>query len=88
MRTIFVYMLFILFSFTGYGQEELTLDDAIQIALHKNSSLQKSVIGIEGFESNVQASYGNFLPTLGLNAGWDWSRSDVEGVGVLYVKDQ
>ena len=85
MRTIFVYMLFILFSFTGYGQEELTLDDAIQIALHKNSSLQKSVIGIEGFESNVQASYGNFLPSLGLNAGWDWSRSDVEGIGVEFI---
>jgi outer membrane protein len=78
-------MLFILFSLTGYGQEELTLDDAIQIALHKNSSLQKSVIGIEGFESNVQASYGNFLPSLGLNAGWDWSRSDVEGIGVEFI---
>ncbi len=85
MRTIFVYMLFILFSFTGYGQEELTLDDAIQIALHKNSSLQKSIIGIEGFESNVQASYGNFLPTLGGGANWDWTKSDVKGFGTIVI---
>jgi len=85
MRTIFVFILFIIFSHTGYGQEELTLDDAIQIALHKNSSLQKSINGLEGFESNVQSSYGNFLPTLGLGAGWDWSRSDVEGIGVEFV---
>ncbi len=85
MRTIFVFMLFIIFSFTGYGQEELTLDDAIQIALHKNSSLQKSVIGLEGFESNVRASYGNFLPTLGFGANWDWSRSDVEGASVEFI---
>ena len=33
MRTIFVFIFFIIISFTGYGQEELTLDDAIQIAL-------------------------------------------------------
>ncbi len=85
MRTIFVFIFFIIISFTGYGQEELTLNDAIQIALHKNSSLQKSVIGLEGFESNVQASYGNFLPTLGLGASWDWSRSDVTGVGVEFI---
>ena len=46
MRTIFVFILFIIISFTGYSQEELTLDDAIQIAMHKNSSLQKSVVGL------------------------------------------
>ena len=85
MRTIFVFMLFIILSFTGYGQEELTLDDAIQIALHKNSSLQKSVIGLEGFESNVQASYGNFLPTLGVGANWDWTKSDVKGFGTIVI---
>jgi outer membrane protein len=83
MRTIFVFILFIIISFTGYSQEELTLDDAIQIAMHKNSSLQKSVIGLEGFESNVQASYGNFLPTLGLGADWDWTKSDAKGIGTV-----
>jgi len=85
MRTIFVFILFIIISLTGYGQEELTLDDAIQIALHKNSTLQKSVNGLEGFESNVQASYGNFLPTLGVGADWDWTKSDVKGIGTIVI---
>lgn len=85
MRTIFVFMLFITISFTGYGQEELTLNDAIQIALHKNSSLQRSYNGLEGFESNVQASYGNFLPTLRVGADWDWTRSDLKGSGTILV---
>jgi outer membrane protein len=85
MRTIIVFILFIIISFTGFSQEELTLDDAIEIAMHKNSSLQKSINGLEGFESNVQASYGNFLPTLGLGASWDWSRSDVTGIGVEFI---
>jgi len=85
MRTIFVFILFMIISLTGFSQEQLTLDEAIQIALHKNSTLQKSVNGIEGYESNVLASYGNFLPSLGLGAGWDWSRSDVEGASVEFV---
>ena len=85
MRTIFVFMLFITISFMGYGQEELTLNDAIQIALHKNSSLQRSYNGLEGFESNVQASYGNFLPTLRVGADWDWTRSDLKGSGTILV---
>ncbi|MCH7965266.1 MAG: TolC family protein [Bacteroidetes bacterium] len=85
MRTIFVFILFTIVSLSGYGQEELTLDDAIQIALHKNSSLQISINGLEGFESNVKASYGNFLPSLGLGATWDWSRSEVQGVGVEFI---
>jgi len=85
MRTIFVFILFTIISFTGYGQDELTLDDAIQIALHKNSSLQISINGLEGFESNLQASYGNFLPTLGVGAAWDWSKSDVKGFGTIVI---
>lgn len=85
MRTIFIFILFMIISLTGFSQEQLTLDEAIQIALHKNSTLQKSVNGIEGYESNVLASYGNFLPSLGLGAGWDWSRSDVEGASVEFV---
>jgi outer membrane protein len=66
-------------------QEKLTLDRAIGIALHKNSTFLKSSSQIDGFKSGVQAAYGNFLPTLGLNANWDWSRSDVEGVGTVVI---
>jgi len=66
-------------------QDKLTLENAIGIALHKNSTYLKSTNQIEGFESGVQAAYGNFLPTLGLNAAWDWSRSDIEGIGTIVI---
>lgn len=70
---------------SGFAQEELTLQKAIQIALHKNSSLQKNENNISSFESNVQTAYGNFLPTLGVGASWDWTRSDVSGFGTVVV---
>jgi outer membrane protein len=85
MRIVYVFILLFVFSFTVYAQEELTLTEAIQIALHKNSSLQKNVNGLEGFESNVKASYGNFMPTLGVGASWDWTRSDVKGFGTIVI---
>jgi outer membrane protein len=85
MRLTIIILCTFFLSTTIIPQEKLTLEDAIGIALHKNSTFLKSASQIEGFESNVQAAYGNFLPTLGLNANWDWSRSDVEGVGTVVI---
>jgi outer membrane protein len=65
-----------------FPQEKLTLEKAINIALHKNSTLIKSENQIESFESGVQSSYGNFLPTLDANANWQWNKTDQQG---LYV---
>ena len=87
MRSALIFILVITFSLSINAQsetsslsseffaEELTIEKSINIALHKNSSLQKSTNLLDGLESNVQASYGNFLPTLGVGASWDWTRS-------------
>ena len=64
MRTILLGLILILFTITIQAQEDLTLPKAIQIALHKNSTLQKSINGLDGFKYNVQASYGILLPSL------------------------
>ena len=85
MRSLIIIFFLIFFTVQSFPQEKLTLDKAIGIALHKNSGYLKSSSQIEGYESSVQAAYGNFLPTLGLNAGWDWSRSDVEGTGTIFI---
>ncbi|MFI5236704.1 MAG: TolC family protein [Ignavibacteriales bacterium] len=85
MRSLFIILFLISFSTQLYPQEKLTLDEAIGIALHQNSTYLKSTSQIEGYESSVQAAYGNFLPTLGLGASWDWSRSDVEGIGTIII---
>ena len=83
----YILIIYLSFFITGFSlsQEKLTLEKAIGIALHKNAQLLISTSQIEGYESSVQAAYGNFLPSLGLNAGWDWSRSDVKGVGTVVI---
>jgi len=80
--TILVSIITILTS-TIIPQEKLTLENAIGIALHKNSTLLKSSSQLDGFESGVQAAWGNFLPSLGANANWRWTKRDQqEGIYV------
>ena len=80
MRIIVTTLILIIISATSFAQQQLTLNDAIQIALHKNSTLQKNMNNLETFESGVQSAWGNFLPTLSAGANWNWNRSDVEGI--------
>jgi outer membrane protein len=85
MRSFLTAIMLISFSVQYFPQEKLTLEEAINIALHKNSSLLTTTNNLESFESNVQAAWGNFLPTLGLNANWDYSESNIEGVGTVVI---
>jgi outer membrane protein len=85
MRLTIIILFTVLFSAYIVPQEKLTLEKSIGIALHKNSTLMKSSNEIDRFESELQAAYGNFLPTLGLNASWDWSESNVEGDGIVFI---
>lgn len=85
MRILFVFIFAVIYTISCFSQEQMNLNKAIQIALHKNSDLKKSINSLESFESNVQAAYGNFLPSLGAGARWDWSRSDVEGEGTIII---
>ena len=62
-----------------FPQDKLTLEKAIGIALNKNSTLLKSSNQISSFESGVQAAWGNFLPTLGASANWQWNKTDQQG---------
>jgi outer membrane protein len=82
MRLTIIILFTVLFSAHIIPQEILTIEKALGIALNKNSTLLKSTNQIEGFESGVQTAYGNFLPTLGASANWQWSKTDQQG---LYV---
>ena len=64
---------------TSHAQKSLNLDEAITIALHKNTILQKSINNLDVTESSIRAAYGNFLPTLSAGAGWNWNRSEDAG---------
>lgn len=80
MRIIVTLLILITISTTSYAQQQLTLKDAIRIALHKNSTLQKNQNNLETFGSSVQSAWGNFLPTLNAGADWNWNRSEVKGI--------
>ncbi len=71
-------------TFSTYGQKVLTLKEAINIALQRNTTLQKAVNNIKGNESAVKAAYGNFLPSLGANASWGWT-SQQQKYGASYT---
>lgn len=88
MRSIFIILISIFLINNTFAQEKLTLENAIGIALHKNSTLLKSESQIEGYESGVQAAYGNLLPTLGANASWQWNKTDQQGLFVDPVTGQ
>jgi outer membrane protein TolC len=88
MRLTIIILCTFFLSTTIIPQEKLTLEDAIGIALHKNSTFLKSSSQIGGFESGVQAAYGNFLPTLGANASWQWNKTDQQGFFVDQVTGQ
>jgi len=85
MRSIILVIFLIAFTNNIVPQEKLTLEKAIGIALNKNSTFLKSSDQIKSYESGVMAAYGNFLPTLGLNASWDWSKSDTKGIGTVNI---
>ncbi len=76
MRLTFILILAIASFSTTFGQNKLSLDDAIKIALQKNTSLQQVQNNIATFESSKMAAYGNFLPSLGASGSWDWSRNE------------
>lgn len=63
----------------------LNLDEAIKIALQKNTQLQKSSEAIKSYESTVKTSYGALLPSVGASAGWNWNR--VDGEGGITIRD-
>ncbi|MEW6195663.1 MAG: TolC family protein [Bacteroidota bacterium] len=63
------------------AQKKLTLDEAISIALQRNTALIKTKNTIYTGEAQLKNAYGDLLPTLGAQATWNWQRvSDIGGI--------
>ncbi len=82
MRLFFSILLMLAFSIYTYGQKTLTLNEAITIALHRNTALQKSVNNISSSESNLKAAWGGLLPSVSASGGWQWSYSKQQGTPI------
>ena len=80
MRTFLIFLCIITLNFSIFPQKELSLKEAVNVALHKNTQLLKSTSELQGYESSVKASYGNFLPNLSASGGFNWNKSPKGGV--------
>lgn len=61
------------------AQNELTLDEAVSIALNKSTIVKKSLNNLKTFESSLKTAYGGLLPNLSASGSWNWQRSEDEG---------
>jgi outer membrane protein len=69
----------LVFISTSFAQKKLTLNDAISIALHSNTSLVKSQNSLITQQASVKTAYGDLIPTLGIGGSWGWSRTNDDG---------
>lgn len=73
------FLLIILIGNLSLAQTKLTLKDAINLALQKNTVLNQAENNILSQESGLNAAYGNFLPSLSGFASWGWDRNEQAG---------
>ncbi len=63
----------------SYSQKALTLNDAVTIALNQNTNVVQSTNSLATFQAGVKSAYGNLLPNLNLNGGFNWQRVSDDG---------
>jgi outer membrane protein len=68
-----------IFAQTKEDTLSLTLDEAISIALQKNTDLIKSTNNLLSKKASVKNAYGDFLPNLNASASWHWNKIKDEG---------
>lgn len=61
------------------AQKIITLQEAVSIALQRNTSLIKVKNTLETSETQLKSAYGDLIPTLGANAGWSFQRINDAG---------
>lgn len=79
MKKHLIFAIILLFSFSVQAQNTLSLDEAVKIALQRNSTLIKSLNNLSGNEAQIKNAYGNFLPNLGLRGSWSWQKVNDKG---------
>jgi outer membrane protein len=73
-----LFFVIILYS-NNLAQEQVSLNDAIIIALHQNTSLIKYQNNLATNSSAIKSAYGNLLPNLNVSASWNWQRISDKG---------
>ncbi len=79
MKLVYSLIITLLVSLPLHAQQTLTLEEAIKIALQRNSSLIKSKNNLKGSKANIKSAYGQLLPNLSASGSWNWNRTNDDG---------
>lgn len=85
-KITFLVIITLMASSSLFAQKKLTLEEAISIALQRNTSLIKSENNLSASEAQLRSAYGDLLPSLGARGSWNWSHIvDDGGTQVDYL---
>lgn len=79
MKQISILIIVLMIALPTFAQKKLTLQEAISIALQRNTTLIKSKNSLANSESQLKNAYGELIPSLGASAGWNWQRTSDKG---------
>ncbi len=86
MNRMWIFILSLILTSSMFSQQTLTLEEAISIALQRNSNLIKGQNSLAIDKSNIKSAYGNLLPNLGVTGSWSWERVvDAGGEQLSYL---
>lgn len=83
MRLISLIVFSIIININVFTQKVLTLKEAVNISLQRNSNLKKMVNSLSTYESSLKTAYGEFIPTLSASGSWSWNRTEDKGGTVI-----
>lgn len=83
MKNIIIIIILIFSTVRLFSQKQLSLSDAVKIALNNNIQIQKVNNGLISVESSVKAAAGELLPTVSGSVSWGWSRNEIKNAPVL-----
>ncbi len=79
MKRILILFVALMITAQVFAQKKITLQEAISIALQRNTTLIKLENNLAGSESQLKYAYGQLVPSLGAQAGWSWQRVNDAG---------
>jgi outer membrane protein len=79
MKRVSILLIVLMVALPTFAQKKLTLQEAISIALQRNTTLIKSKNGLSSNEAQLKNAYGELLPSLSAQGGFNWNRVDDKG---------
>ena len=79
MKRYLILAIVLMLSLPVYAQKELTLNEAISIALQRNTSLIKLKYNLDASQALLKNAWGELLPNLGAQGNFSWTRVDDKG---------